>query len=116
MSVEGFLCDLWCRVGELTFTFALDICWKQCENICKLNIYIDIGYILPTLGGHMSVGGFMCALRAQDWGNYFELYIFIMDKVCQLLGNTYGSVSAGREKCPFNIIFFLKVERSCGQS
>ena len=92
MSVEGFLCDLWCRVGELTFTFALDICWKQCENICKLNIYIDIGYILPTLGGHMSVGGFLCALRAQDWGNYFELYIFVMDKVCQLLGNTYTSV------------------------
>ena len=55
MSVEGFLCDLWCRVGELTFTFALDICWKQCENICKLNIYIDIGYILPnTWGTHVS--------------------------------------------------------------
>ena len=40
----------------------------------------------------MSVGGFLCALRAQDWGNYFELYIFVMDKVCQLLGNTYTSV------------------------
>ena len=92
MSVEGFLCDLWCRVGELTFTFALDICWKQCENICKLNIYIDIGYILPTLGGHMSVvGRFLCSLRAQGWGNYFEIYIFVMDIICQLLGNTYTS-------------------------
>ena len=26
----------------------------------------------------------------------------------------YGSVSAGREKWPFRVIFFLKVERSCG--
>ena len=92
MSVEGFLCDLWCRVGEFTFTFALDICWKQCEKICKLNIYIDIGYSLPTLGGRMSVGGFLCTLRAQGWGNYFEIYIFVMDIICQLLGNTYTSV------------------------
>ena len=40
----------------------------------------------------MSVRGFLCALRVQDWGNYFEIYIFVMDKICQLLGNTYTSV------------------------
>ena len=26
-------------------------------NICQLNLYIDIGYILPTMGGYMSIGG-----------------------------------------------------------
>ena len=29
-------------------------------------------------------------------------------------GDTYGSVSAGRGKWPFRVLFFLKVERSCG--
>ena len=28
----------------------------------------------------------------------------------------YGSVSAGREFWPFRVIFFQKVERSCGQT
>ena len=74
MSVEGFLCDLWCRVGELTFTFALDICWKQCENICKLNIYIDIGYILPTLGGQLE--GF-CAPFGRRIGGIILKYIYL---------------------------------------
>ena len=30
--------------------------------------------------------------------------------------NLYGSVSAGREFWPFRVIFFQKVERSCGQT
>ena len=29
---------------------------------------------------------------------------------------TYGSVSAGREKWPFRVIFFQKVEPSCDQT
>ena len=29
---------------------------------------------------------------------------------------TYGSVSAGREKWPFNVIYFLKVEPPCDQT
>ena len=33
-----------------------------------------------------------------------------------MLKSIYGSVSAGREKCPFYVIFFLKVERSCDQT
>ena len=28
--------------------------------------------------------------------------------------NTYGSVSPGRGKCLFNVLFFLKVEGWCG--
>ena len=28
----------------------------------------------------------------------------------------YGSVSAGREKWPFNVIFFLEVEPPCDQT
>ena len=30
--------------------------------------------------------------------------------------HTYGSVSPGRGKWPFRVTFFLKVERSCGQT
>ena len=33
-----------------------------------------------------------------------------------LATDTYGSVSAGREKWPFNVIFFLKVEPPCDQT
>ena len=29
---------------------------------------------------------------------------------------TFGSVSAGREKRPFNVLFFLKVEPPCDQT
>ena len=31
-------------------------------------------------------------------------------------GSLYGSVSAGREKRPFNVLFFLKVEPPCDQT
>ena len=37
--------------------------------MCKLNIYICIGYILPTIGGYMTVGGCLCALRALGRGS-----------------------------------------------
>ena len=30
--------------------------------------------------------------------------------------HAYGSVSAGREKWPFNVLFFLKVEPPCDQT
>ena len=30
--------------------------------------------------------------------------------------SAYGSVSAGREKWPFNVLFFLKVEPPCDQT
>ena len=33
-------------------------------NMFQLNTYTCIGYILPTFGGYMTVGGCLCALRA----------------------------------------------------
>ena len=41
---------------------------------------------------------------------------FGLHRIFRAFKPSYGSVSAGREKCPFNIIFFLKVERSCDQT
>ena len=38
-------------------------------NMCQLNIYICIGYILPTFGGYMTIGGYLCALWALGWGS-----------------------------------------------
>ena len=77
MSVEGFLCDLWCRVGELTFTFALDICWKQCENICKLNIYILILDIFcQHLGDICQLEGF-CSPFGRRIGGIILKYIYL---------------------------------------
>ena len=35
----------------------MDIFCQILGNICKLNLYIGIGYILPTIGGYMSIGG-----------------------------------------------------------
>ena len=35
----------------------MDIFCQQFGNICKLNLYNGIGYILPTIGGYMSIGG-----------------------------------------------------------
>ena len=34
----------------------------------------------------------------------------------QIIRGIYGSVSAGREKWPFRVTFFLKVEPLCGQN
>ena len=58
-------------LGNLNFeeyTVILDIHCQQLGNMCQLNIYICIGYILPTFGICTSFGGFLCALRAQGWG------------------------------------------------
>ena len=38
-------------------------------NMCQLNKYICIGYILPTFGGYMTIGGYLCALWALGWGS-----------------------------------------------
>ena len=34
----------------------------------------------------------------------------------EFVRRAYGSLSAGREKWPFNVIFFLKVEPPCDQT
>ena len=41
-----------------------------------------------------------------------DLYQFSLGVPVQ----SYGSVSAGREKWPFNVLFFLKVEPPCDQT
>ena len=58
------------------------------------------------------------------WGANKSLYAhypypypkYLPQNVEKLLSVTYGSVSAGREFWPFRVIFFQKVERSCGQT
>ena len=78
------------RFGNIHFviyTFVLEIYCQQLGDKCQLegvcapfghkvgeytfcNIYICIGYILPTIVEYCSVGGCLCALRAQGWGIY----------------------------------------------
>ena len=55
-----------CRFGArfrnvyfLIFIFILDISCQHLGNTCQLNLYTGIGYILLTIGGYMSVGGFL---------------------------------------------------------
>ena len=70
------------------YTFILDIHCQQLGNMCQLNIYICIGYILPTIGGYMTVGGCLCALPGAGLGNMCQLNIYIvLDIVCQQLGD-----------------------------
>ena len=38
-----------------------DIFCQQLRNKCKLNLYIGIGYILPTIEGYISIKGCLCA-------------------------------------------------------
>ena len=57
--VEGFCASFGRRVRESTFC----------------NIYICIGYMLPTFGVYASVGGFLCALAL---GNvHFVTYTYL---------------------------------------
>ena len=43
--------------------------------------------------------------------------IFLIERSqLAVLQDSYGSVSAGREKWPFNVLFFLKVEPPCDQT
>ena len=43
----------------LIFIFILDISCQHLGNTCQLNLYTGIEYILPTIGGYKSVGGFL---------------------------------------------------------
>ena len=51
-----------------------------------MNIYAGNGYIMPTLGGWIKVGGFSCALRAQG-GEIYILGFHISSKY--ILENIY---------------------------
>ena len=87
MSVE-FIFRYWIPVTKCTFSnIYIYLYWIYVANIlgdrCQLeffcapfgrrvrdstfcNIHICIGYMRPTFGGYMSVGGFLCTLWAQD--------------------------------------------------
>ena len=75
------------RIFKVSSLFVLDIYCQQLGNICQLNLYIGIGYILQT-GGYMSIGGFQCALRAQSrmcifWNIYILEYAAKMNSGAQ---------------------------------
>ena len=60
------------------------------ENIFQLNIWVGIEYILPTLGGWMWVGEFLCALRAQGWLIYIFWNIQWYDSIAYMLPTIWG--------------------------
>ena len=56
-------------------------------NICQLNIYVGIGYIMPTVGG-------MNVSRVHGW----RIYIFQNISLCRIYAaNNFGSI------CKMNI-------------
>ena len=66
---------------------------------------------LILLGCDLGVWGWQLqGLRLDRTGYLWLLNLVVNHKP------TYGSVSAGRGKWPFRVTFFLKVERSCGQT
>ena len=54
-QLEGFYAPLGTRLGNVHFVTYIYLYWIYATNhlgsICQLNIYVDIGYIMPTLGG-----------------------------------------------------------------
>ena len=54
-KLEGFCVPFGHRVGECTFLENAYLYWIYAANIlgsmCQLNIYVGIGYIMPTIGG-----------------------------------------------------------------
>ena len=46
----------------------------------------------------------------------FGFVVSLWFSIVVFLVHAYGSVSAGREKWPFNVLFFLKVEPPCDQT
>ena len=73
---RGFLCALWAQGWEVYIYKNMLLYWIYAANnlgsMWQLNIYVDIVYTMPTIGGWMQVRGFLCALRAQGW----EVYIY----------------------------------------
>ena len=67
--MEGCLCTAQSVQGLVKYIFVIKSIFvldmlqslqcKHLENIFQLNLYSVIGYILPTIGGYMSFGGFL---------------------------------------------------------
>jgi hypothetical protein len=62
-----FCQQLWgfVQLGGVCVPFGHKVGACTCSEIC-----FCIGYILPTIVESSSVGGCLCALRAQGWGLY----------------------------------------------
>ena len=69
----------------------------------QCNMWNDTHLSVPVLVNHVTPNND----HAANIGTIREIWNF---------QRTYGSVSAGREKWPFNVLFFLKVEPPCDQT
>ena len=63
LYIKGWVFAVWAQ-GSLMYIFfiiifVLEISCQHLGYTCQLNSYTGIGYILPTIGGYMSVGGFL---------------------------------------------------------
>ena len=57
--------NCWQYISNTNIYILRKVCQLVLGNICKLNVYIGIGYILPTIGGFMSIGG--CRVAEYDF-------------------------------------------------
>ena len=79
------------RGGKYTFCkkrIELNILCPQIGNICKLNIHVGIGYIMPTLG--RIYVGWRLPVRPSGAGVrniHFVTYKFLSHTFCQKIGN-----------------------------
>ena len=63
----------------------------------------------PSLkGGGESAPSARTVSKCENFDPFFKRVFFVSN----LFQNTYGSVSAGREKWPFNVLFFFKSRAS----
>ena len=72
-----------------------------------------------TLADDFPENNFFCAKKI--WAQRAKPFLATnLKSAClpltELPKNAYGSVSAGREKWPFNVLFFFKVEAPCEQT
>ena len=74
-----FVLDIFCQqlwgfvqLGGVCVPFGHKVGACTCSEIC-----FCIGYILPTIVESSSVGGCLCALRAQGWGLYMFWYMYL---------------------------------------
>ena len=54
--------NCWQEISNIHFVISIFV-FRFKEYMSVVFIYIGIGYIIPTIGGNVSVGGFLCALE-----------------------------------------------------
>ena len=60
------------------YIFVLDIYCQQLGNICQLNLYIGIGYILPTIADICQLEGVSAPFDAGLVNVYLHLYFTLL--------------------------------------